>query len=91
MQSTGVTSAEDADCTGLDWEDTYHGNFGEDDDNTQEQEAARWAGKNQVVSGTVHHRLNNALTLFLMIGPCQAHSSPTSIEGRTNPLETKRS
>ncbi|KAN0091449.1 hypothetical protein V8E55_005015 [Tylopilus felleus] len=52
---------------------TYHGNFGEDDDDTQEQEAARWAGKNQVVR------------------PCRAHSSPTSIEGRTNLLETKRS
>ncbi|KAN0080178.1 hypothetical protein V8E55_009744 [Tylopilus felleus] len=48
-----------------------HGNFGKDDDDTQEQEAARW-------------------DFFLMIGPCQAHSSPTSIEGRTNPLETKR-
>ncbi|KAN0091431.1 hypothetical protein V8E55_004997 [Tylopilus felleus] len=29
--------------------------------------------------------------VFLMIGPCRAHSSPTSIEGRTNPLEMKRS
>ena len=44
-QSTEVTRAEDADYTGLDWEDTYHSNFGEDDDDTQEQEAAWWAGK----------------------------------------------
>jgi hypothetical protein len=56
-QTTRATSiqAGDKDCdVDMQAETTYYGDFGEDGDNMQEQEAVQLAGKNKVVSDVTH-------------------------------------
>ena len=68
-QTTRAASIQvgDEDCD-VDMQEgtTYYGDFGEDGDNMQEQEAVQLAGKNKVVSDVAHvHDLCNSVLTFI--------------------------
>ena len=75
--STGVTSVEDKDCNAaLDDEETYHGGFGEQSDDTLERAEALKATKDIKVSHVSHASDRRPLTNFVA-ARCRDHSPST--------------
>lgn len=91
-QTTGATSVQagDEDCdVDMQEETTYYGDFGEDGDDMQEQEAVRLAGKDKVVSSVAMIMTFVTVSSLSFAGPHQVDSTSTSVEGKYDRFETQ--